>query len=550
VATFNLPIVNGDSNSWGQKLNDSLQSLKDDQADFVEEIGGVSSAVASADAKATQALSTADSAATDAADAVADVAALPDTLSSPTSPLALALAGDWVDYVRPELYGAVGDGVANDTAALVAAVATGKTVRLGAGRTYLIDPDAVILQGGQVLEGTTAGSLTGAMGSSVSRIVVRETGGTYGIECGAGSSVRNVRVESATLPLYTMSEFDTGSLAATYGVYAGGTSVIEGVGVNGFYRGVGIGAWAKVLNCWARGCDYGYYAYGTDGFLTNSVSTFNVVGLYTGNYFRTVGNRFEWNATYGMNSAGEATIVGNLFDRNGWAGVYCRSGAWGQVITGNYFSRNGCGGDTSQAGGRWSFSTGTGTAGWVDTPVEKSCHIQIDFQRAVTITGNRYRSGRDDSNLGAAAPAFIYSSEGTVDSTGASVYRVKTSGEVGYGGDSTGWSSTAYGGVGKIAGGTDTSMASDLNTRSAFATVTWNPASIAAGASTSTTVTVAGVTLTNSLTVAVAAPYSLQGLTATAYVSATDTVTIVLANLTAGAVDLGSGSWRVVAERR
>jgi len=42
-----------------------------------------------------------------------------------------------------------------------------------------------------------------------------------------------------------------------------------------------------------------------------------------------------------------------------------------------------------------------------------------------------------------------------------------------------------------------------------------------------------------------AAPYDLQGITATAYVSASDTVKIRLQNESGGAIDLASGTWTV-----
>lgn len=79
-------------------------------------------------------------------------------------------------------------------------------------------------------------------------------------------------------------------------------------------------------------------------------------------------------------------------------------------------------------------------------------------------------------------------------------------------------------------------------------TVVWNPDNVADGDNTTTTVTVPGV-LANVLNhVRVFAPYSLQGMVATGYVSADDTVTVVLANATGSAVNLGSGTWGVVVE--
>lgn len=79
-------------------------------------------------------------------------------------------------------------------------------------------------------------------------------------------------------------------------------------------------------------------------------------------------------------------------------------------------------------------------------------------------------------------------------------------------------------------------------------TVVWNPANIVVGASDSTTVTVPGVRVGVLAHVRVFAPYTLSGLQADGYVSADDTVTITLVNNTAGAVNLGSGTWGVTVE--
>lgn len=73
---------------------------------------------------------------------------------------------------------------------------------------------------------------------------------------------------------------------------------------------------------------------------------------------------------------------------------------------------------------------------------------------------------------------------------------------------------------------------------------TWDPSSIAAGSSTSTTVTVAGAALGDYVLASFS--LSLQGLLMTAYVSAANTVTVVLGNLTGAAVDLSSGTLSVL----
>lgn len=71
---------------------------------------------------------------------------------------------------------------------------------------------------------------------------------------------------------------------------------------------------------------------------------------------------------------------------------------------------------------------------------------------------------------------------------------------------------------------------------------TFDPASIAAGATLTNDITVTGAAL-GGFTL-VAPGVSLAGLVMTSYVSAADTVTVVLYNPTGGAVDLASSTWK------
>lgn len=73
---------------------------------------------------------------------------------------------------------------------------------------------------------------------------------------------------------------------------------------------------------------------------------------------------------------------------------------------------------------------------------------------------------------------------------------------------------------------------------------TWDPGSIANGAQETTTVTVTGAALGDVATVSFGR--DLQGMRLTAYVSTTNTVTVVLANGTGGALDLISGTLSAV----
>lgn len=71
-------------------------------------------------------------------------------------------------------------------------------------------------------------------------------------------------------------------------------------------------------------------------------------------------------------------------------------------------------------------------------------------------------------------------------------------------------------------------------------TATWDPGSIAAAASATTTVTVTGAVVGDEVTVGFS--NSLQGMILSGYVSASGTVTCVLFNATVGALDLASGT--------
>jgi Protein of unknown function (DUF2793) len=83
-----------------------------------------------------------------------------------------------------------------------------------------------------------------------------------------------------------------------------------------------------------------------------------------------------------------------------------------------------------------------------------------------------------------------------------------------------------------------------LTTPKLDVTTTFNPGAITSGSGIlSAAITNTGAALGDFAMVA--APYDLQGLDATAYVSAANTVKIRLSNLTGSTVTLASGTWRV-----
>lgn len=77
---------------------------------------------------------------------------------------------------------------------------------------------------------------------------------------------------------------------------------------------------------------------------------------------------------------------------------------------------------------------------------------------------------------------------------------------------------------------------------------TWNPANIAAGSSTSVAVTVSGAALGDFALASFS--LDLSGCALSAYISAADTVTVVLFNPTVAAVDLAEGTLTVRVQKK
>jgi purine nucleoside permease len=77
---------------------------------------------------------------------------------------------------------------------------------------------------------------------------------------------------------------------------------------------------------------------------------------------------------------------------------------------------------------------------------------------------------------------------------------------------------------------------------------TYNPPSLATSTMATTTVTVTGAALGDYVQ-AWSFTQDLAGILVSAYVSAADTVTVVLRNSTAGTLDIAEGTLRVVVEK-
>jgi hypothetical protein len=386
------------------------------------------------------------------------------------------------DAVQPEQYGAVGDGETLDTEAFTKMVKDQPPViTLTPGRNYLIDPNTLDLFPGTVLAGANGGgypTVDADDKAMVSRITLRAAGkfdpttdagwdtgkpAYWGVRAGTKCIIRDVQVvpqNLRALPYYA-ANYPKSNGAPTVGILAGDASRLTGVVTQGFRVGTLPGKVVHFTDCFASMCDIGYYLKGSDGWMRDcgAMYCYSAGVQARGNYWQYHGGRYEWNARYGIVTSAENITEGVTFDRNGWAGLYLAPGRWGQVVTGNYFSRNGVGGNGTT--GRWSWAR-PGNPAYVHTPAAESCHIKIDYQRRVAITGNSYRAGGDDAKGGVVGPVYIYSSA-AANHASSGVVRAANAGESG---DSLGYSAAGagYAGVtGAAAGGSDTTLAKAIN---------------------------------------------------------------------------------------
>jgi len=278
--------------------------------------------------------------------------------------------------------GAKGDGVTDDTAAFVAALATGQPV-------YLPEPSVAYIVGDCTLpSGATIFGYGGANYSSiVAGPVVRRKAGCTSIFKEA-SGAKNIRLSGFTID--GVDRTCNGVVGAADGT--SGHMVLDSIDIRNCNYGLGDDNYIHTVK--TSNCNFVLNNYGVrnpiDGiFLGGFVASNQITGIFCGtgadsNTF--VGVKAEWNLNYGFDLFGATriAITGGVIDRNYFSGVRIAGAAKHITINGPALLRNG------RADVAPTFS-----------------HIRIqDTASDITINGCVTRTGADDGGGGPTTPQY------------------------------------------------------------------------------------------------------------------------------------------------
>lgn len=405
---------------------------------------------------------------------------------------------------------------ADDTAAIQAAINTGRPVYVpaggAAGATFCRITAALTIpnQNGFTIYGDSR--RTSRIHQSTAGADVFYAAGDY-LTCCNGLAISDLTVASS---------------GGRYGVRLGGfsRSYLKNVRVTGFSAGAGV----YLFDSHTATLENVELDSNQDGILEDGTAT------HTGpNNLRVAHSYIGGNARYGVNlySCAALHFAGNTVEGNAKGGVRCHTAGYGVGIRDNYFEQN-------RDGTAGTFDVYLGEASFIRACVVESNYfngrvggdvsdyypVRVGYLLACRIGFNFVNVGNRYVNFGA----------GTVIDT---VFEPMSAGDT----FDRSVLSTVYGNLPATFAQFRNVMRDTLNyPREFYGSATYDPPSLADGAGVTSTVTVTNAALGDLAVCSFS--LSLQGVTLTGYVSAADTVSCRFQNESGGALDLAAGVLR------
>ena len=279
-------------------------------------------------------------------------------------------------------FGAVGDGVTDDTAAFNNALAASDYVYIPPAKYVVGD---VVVPSGATLFSDSARLEAQTNASYGSVWLLRKSGATTVLNVSGSTGVRisGINIDGIDKTCFGIS---AGSILLT----------LENVCVtrctNGLGGAIGGGSAytsvASIYFCTFRNCTNGAVNL-IDSVVTGGAFTANEYGIALGtgavaNTF--TGVRFEWNTSYGADlfEAGLNNFSGGMFDRNYKAGIKIYSSSDPVTISGTEFRRNGR-----------------------NNVYTENTHILLGDASNIVLNGIGTKTGRDDDGTGTLSPAYV-----------------------------------------------------------------------------------------------------------------------------------------------
>lgn len=301
-------------------------------------------------------------------------------------------------------YGAVGDGVTNDTAAFNQCLASNTICWVNPARIYAVG-DVQINNGNRLigLASIEYGTSTAAT-ASARPVLIGVAGATNVLNVAAvskGAAIDGIFIDCKSSSIngisggsFQLIVTDATIVGCANGI--GGSAYTGGIHIMNTTFGGNTTGLANIVDSFVLNADF-----------ANNAS--NGIYLGAGSNANTIVNcRFEWNQGFGILSYGgtEANSISNsLFDRNYSAGLGL-IGVTGMTVSNSVFYRNG----RNNVG------------------PDQNAQIYVSGSKNISISGGLSKVGRDDGGTGTYTPAYVFSYDAGSPSSNITISGFATSG--------------------------------------------------------------------------------------------------------------------------